>query len=465
MKYSLKAKLSFSYVMVALISILLISVLTNQFLEKQFREYVQQNQEQKNHTVAVSIRQQYLGEEKWNYAAVESIGINALENGLIIKVTDASGEVIWDAKIHNNGMCQRIIRQMSQNMNTHYPNLKGGYVEKPYPIIVDDKEVGLLNIGYYGPFYLTENDLAFINTLNKLNVAAGLLAMLFALLLGLVMAKRLSTPISRVIDAAQMISRGYFGGRISEKSSTQEICQLTESVNHMAQNLENQEILRKRLTADVAHELRTPLATLRSHLEAMIDGIWQADCDRLQSCHEEIMRITRMVGDLEMLARYDNENLTLNKTQFDLSGLAKQVVQNFESAYVKKGVTLNYSGGEEGIRADKDKMNQVLSNLLSNALKYTPAGGQVDVSVKGTLHTVEVIVKDNGTGIAEDDLPFIYERFYRADKSRTRLTGGSGIGLTITRSIVEAHKGKIEVGSKLNEGSEFRVILPRQADE
>lgn len=271
-------------------------------------------------------------------------------------------------------------------------------------------------------------------------------------------------PISRVIGAAQMISRGYFGGRIRERSNTKEICQLTDTVNNLAQNLENQEILRKRLTDDVAHELRTPLATLQGNLEGMIDGVWQADSDRLKSCHEEIMRITRMVGDLETLARYDRDNLILDKTQLDIAALTGSVVQNFQNQYIKKGVFLTFSGQVELIAADRDKMIQVISNLLSNALKYTPTGGNVDVSVAGATDSVEIIVQDNGMGIDEKDVSFIFERFYRADQSRTRLTGGSGIGLTIARAIVEAHNGKIRVQSKLNEGTEFTVILPKQAD-
>jgi two-component system sensor histidine kinase BaeS len=462
-QYSLRTKLSISYVLVALISILLISVLTNIFLQSQFREYVRKNQEQQNLALAESVKQQYLLNNRWNYATLESIGVTALENGLIIKIRDASGTVIWDAQVHNNGMCQRIIRQMANTMNTHYPNLKGGYEEKPYPILVDDKLVGSVDIGYYGPFYMSTNDVAFIRTLNKLSLIAGILSMIFALILGLLMAKRLSTPISRVIDTAQMISRGYFGGRIKEKSNTKEICRLTDTVNHLAQSLENQEKLRKRLTADVAHELRTPLATLQGNMEAMIDGIWAIDADRLKSCHEEILRINRLVGDLEKLARQDSESQVLKKEKFNITLLAEQVVQNFQGDFLKKGVAVDFSGNEIWLVADRDKISQVLINLLSNALKYTPPGGKVNVEIKDIDGFLEIIVADSGIGISEADLPFIFERFYRADKSRTRLTGGAGIGLTIVKSIVDAHRGNIEVKSTVNEGTVFRVTIPKQA--
>ncbi len=461
MKYSLRTKLSLSYILVAFFCVSLISVFTNVFLDRQFREYVKQNQKQKNKEVVASISQQYQESGKWSIDMVEAIGVSALENGLIIKVKDASGKIIWDATVHNNGMCQRIIEHMSQNMSKRYPYVKGTYRELPYPINYKLNKVGTVEIGSYGPFYFNDNDLAFISTLNKMLIGAGVFSLFFALILGGIMAKRLSSPISRVIRTAKMISKGYFKDRISEKSSTSEICQLTATVNDLAENMEKQEVLRKRLTADVAHELRTPLATLQSYMEAMIDGIWKPDVDRIKSCHEEIIRISKMVGDLERLAKFEGENLALTRTEFDIWELMQRIIQNFEGEYKSKGLEIKFNGKREFVLADKDKISQVIINLISNALKYTPKGGTVEVSVKGAEDITEISVRDNGIGIPEEDLPFIFERFYRADKSRNRMTGGSGIGLTIAKAIVEAHKGKIDVLSKLNEGTEFIVSLPK----
>jgi len=462
MKYSLRTKLSLSYVFVALISIFLISILSNVFLDKQFTEYVRKNQDQKNKEIVSSISKQYQDTGKWNTNMIESIGVSALEYGLIIKVVDLSGQTIWDAKVHNNGMCQRIIEHMSQNMSSHYPNMKGEYIDKPFTINYNLSKVGTVEIGSYGPFYLSDNDLAFITTLNKMLLSVGIFSLLFALVLGTIMAKRLSSPISRVIANAKMISKGYFSDRISEKSSTSEITELTSTINDLAVTLEKQETLRKRLTGDVAHELRTPLATLQSHLEAMIDGIWKPEKDRLIGCHDEIVRIIKMVGDLERLARYESENLLLNKTSFNVSEIVQNIIKNFESEYMNKGLKIEFIAEEEYIVADKDKISQVVINLVSNALKYTPKGSIVKVSIKGEENATQITVKDNGPGISEEDLPFIFERFYRADKSRNRMTGGAGIGLTITKAIVEAHKGKIEVVSKVDIGSEFIVSLPKR---
>lgn len=463
MKYSLRSKLSLSYVLVAMVCVFLLSIITNIFLEKQFSKYIIDNQNRKNKELANLISQQYKLENKWDESVLENIGVNALEQGLIIRITDKSGKVIWDATVHNNGLCQQMISHMAKNMSSRYFNWKGEYRENEYPVMYKLSQVGTVKVGYYGPYFYNDSDLAFISTMNRLLFMVGIFSLLFSLVIGTVMAKRLSTPISRVINTARMISKGYYGDRSAVQSNTKEISQLTETVNDLAETLERQEVLRKRLTADVAHELRTPLATLQSHMEAMIDGIWKPDTERLKSCHEEIIRIKRMVGDLEKLAKYEGENLIINKESFDVSELIQHLIQNYEADFLNKGIDLEFYGEQEIILADKDKFSQVLVNLLSNALKYTPEGGKVEIEVKGSEDITEIKIKDNGNGIPTEDLPYIFERFYRADKSRNRLTGGAGIGLTIAKAIIEAHKGKIEVQSKLNEGTEFIVSLPKQA--
>jgi len=465
LKFSLKIKLSVSYALVALVCVSSISLITNFLLDKQFQKYVKQNQANKNKEVVSAILHQYGMYKKWNNEVVENIGVSALENGLIIKVIDSNTKVIWDAKVHNNGMCQRIIRQTAENMINKYPKFKGGFVNRKYPIIYNNLNVGSVDIGYYGPFYLNDNDLAFISTFNNLLFGVGICSLCFALLFGIIMAKRLSIPIVRVIKSAQMISKGDYNNRVVEKSSTNEICQLTDTVNDLAKTLGDQELIRKRLTADIAHEFRTPLSTLQSHLEAMIDGIWSADNERLKSCHEEIIRISGMIGDLEKVAKLESEDFVLTKTKFDISELIRRIVYNFEKDFMVKNIKINYTELEEYVCADRDKISQVLLNLMSNALKYTPDGGLVEIMIKNLPESTKVIIRDTGTGIPQEDIPYIFERFYRADKSRNRNTGGSGIGLTIVKKIIEAHNGKVVVKSKVNIGTEFTISLPKSKCE
>ncbi len=460
MKMSLRTRLSLSYVFIALLCVFFISLASNLYLEKYFREYVIKTQEKRNDEIVSMIGRQYIEDGKWNYSTIEEVGINALEQGLIISILKNDGSVIWSALEYNSGLCQKMIMDLTHNMVSRYPNWKGAYEERIYPIIVGGAEVGSVKIGYYGPFYFNDIDLSFINTLNRVIFGIGLLSLAVALVLGYIMARKLSIPISKVTKTAEMISKGNFTDKCDVKSSIKEISMLTGTINNLSETLYKQESLRKRLTADVAHELRTPLATLQSHMEAMIDGIWEADVERLKSCHEEIIRLGRLVGDLEKLAKYEKEAIMLKKTEFAIAELVTPILLNYQSEFSAKGIELEYDESSIKICADKDKLRQVLVNLLSNSLKYTQPGGIVKISDRKEDDFVVLAIEDNGQGISEADLPFIFERFYRADESRNRDTGGSGIGLAIARALVEAHGGSISVESELGKGAKFEVFVP-----
>lgn len=460
MKYSLKTKLTMSYILVAFVCIFLLSICANIFLEKYFTDYVATNQEQKNQDIVATLSSQYSHNNGWNSDVVAIIGINALESGTIMKILDQTGNVIWDATTHNNGMCQGIVLQMAQNMNGITPFFKGEYTEVPYAIYSGTEVVGQAFIGVYGPYYLNDTDLAFIATLNKFIGIVAIISLIFSFILGTIMARKLSMPIIKVINSAQMISKGFYLDRISQKSTTKEMDQLTITINDMAQSLEKQDQLRKRLTSDVSHELRTPLATLQSHLEAMMDGIWEPNKERLASCHEEVTRINKMVGDLEQLTKFESDNLVLNTSNFDIASLIQRTVGNFETDFSLKNITVDVKVEPCTIRADRDKITQVLINLISNAIKFTLENGIIEIKTICLSETIRIIINDNGIGISKAEQPLVFERFYRTDQSRTRHTGGSGIGLTIVKSIVEAHHGKVELVSEEGKGSQFVVILP-----
>lgn len=462
MKQSLRTKLTISYLTVAVLCVVLISIFSNLYLEKRFRSYVKSNQEKKNLEIVALITHQYEMQNGFDIEALQNIGGSALDNGLIIQIEDEKGNRVWDALEFNHTMCQNMIADIHNNMMSRYPNWKGEYVTEEYPIMSDFKSVGKVNIGYYGPFYFTESDLKFINSLNVVFIGVGALALVLAIVLGNLIARGISKPIKNVINTAQGISKGNFDNKITERSTISEIDSLTESINSMADILKQQEQLRKRLTADVAHELRTPLTTLQSHLEAMIDGIWEADATRLKSCHDEIIRISRMVGDLEKLARYEGQNIILSKTEFDVVELIKSIAMNFEKEMLDKNISISISKEPVVIFADRDKISQVIINLISNAKKYSKEGDSVKLDIIQDAEETAIKIKDTGIGIEKDHLKNIFERFYRVDSSRSRMTGGSGIGLTITKAIIEAHGGTIEVQSEVGEGTEFTVRLPRR---
>jgi len=459
MKYSLVQKISVSFVLVILICVALISTLSNIFVEKQFKEYIIDKQEKTNNDLVYSISQLYKGNKNWEVNSIENLGITALEEGMIIKIKDTDENTIWDATIHNNGLCKQMMEHIGENMISKYPNLNGGYVETKYNITSASDIVGTLEIGYYGPYYFNDNDLSFINGINKIILGVGAFSLIISLIVGSIISRRISNPISKVIYKTKLISDGYFGDRITEKSNTKEISQLIKSINDLASSLEKQDKLRKRLTSDVAHELRTPLTSLQGNLEAMIDGIWEPKKEVLESCHEEILRITRLVSDLEKLTQYESENLNLNKTEFNLSETIKSSIKNLEKEYNNKQITVDFYEGCKNIFADKDKITQVILNILTNAIKYNKIGGNIEIRTVKKENSIDISIKDNGIGISNDDVLHIFERFYRADKSRNRSTGGSGIGLAISKAIIEAHGGNITANSELNKGTEIVITL------
>ena len=275
------------------------------------------------------------------------------------------------------------------------------------------------------------------------------------------MARRISRPISKSIRITHEISEGNYDIRFEGQPKTKELSELVTSINHLADSLKKQEGLRKQLTADVAHELRTPLTTVSTHLEAMMEGVWSPTYERLNSCYDEINRISKLVADLESLNQVENENIKLNKTPVDLYDLVTSISQRFQIAGRNKNIAISVLGSNVIAWVDENRIWQVISNLLSNAVKYTQDNGQIKITVEDGNTLARIVVEDNGIGIPEEELPFIFERFYRADKSRNRKTGGAGIGLAVVKSIIEAHKGSIDVSSKIDIGSQFTISLPK----
>jgi len=459
MKYSLRTKLSFSYVAIILIGVAIVSILTNVILEKQFKEYIISQQDQNEMELALLVRQSYISEGKWDTEYLESVGMNALDSGMILKVLDSDGHIIWDTTVHNDGMCQQMLNSMRNNMQGRYGRAEGGYEEKTYLLENSSGEIGKVTIGYYGPYYYTENDLDFINTLNKLLIFTAVISIVLALVLGVIISRQISKPVSRVIHKAGEISNGSYGEKIVEESNTKEIVELVSAVNNLAETLKKQEALSKQASLDIAHELRTPLTTVQGNLEAALDGVMEMDSERIGIMHEEILRISRLVDDLSKLSKYESESSKLDIEEFDISDTIENIVKTFEGDFKKERKSISFAGESRNVSADRDKINQVIVNLISNAKKYTSDGGEVKVSVEPYKNRTKITVEDNGIGISAEDLPMVFERFYRADKSRNRRTGGAGIGLTIVKTIIEAHGGEIEIESEPGKGTKVKIIL------
>ncbi|WP_408008996.1 sensor histidine kinase [Pseudalkalibacillus sp. A8] len=273
-------------------------------------------------------------------------------------------------------------------------------------------------------------------------------------------AKKLSNPLVQMRHAAERMATGDWKTRIHMKNKD-EISELAGSFNDLAQQLEKQEILRKNMTADIAHELRTPLATLKSHMEAFEDGIWDPTRERLGSCTEEINRLIHLISDLGQLNNMDSPEFELHLERVSIENVITQSMDAVHSAFIRKNITLAREVLKDAsMYIDQERMIQVLINLLMNALKYTPPGGKVTVTAEKKNRSILIAVNDNGAGMNEESIKRAFERFYRGDPSRNRRSGGSGIGLAIVKRLVEAHGGQVWIDSKFKIGTTVYVQLP-----
>ncbi len=461
MARSLRTQLSLTILLIVLVTVSLISVFSNWFINREFEEYVTRQEKARSASIVSDLTHQYNDSDgSWDRNFLHTIGMYSLYDGYILKIYGADGKLLWDAENHDMSLCGQIMNEISERMAD--AKKAGGFVTNTHSILRDRETLGAVAITYYGPFFFTENDYRFINTLNTVLLVIGFLSAALAVIAGGLLARRISRPISKTAYIASQIAQGNYDIRFEGTPNTRELGDMVFAINHLAEALSEQEALRKRLTSDVAHELRTPLSAVGSHLEAMLDGLWEPTTERLRSCHEEIRRLGNLVADLERLAKIEDGNLKLQRTRTDLFEVAQKAVNNLAPKALEKNLSVSLSGGPLHADADLERMVQVVMNLLSNAISYTPPNGHIRVEVSGDGQGGQITVEDDGIGIPENELPFIFERFYRTDKSRNRKTGGTGIGLTIAKSIVEAHGGKLSAESTLGAGSRFTVSLPQQ---
>lgn len=461
-RYNLRSALAIRFALLVLAAISVISIVANIMISREFEEYVEEQQQLEADDIAQNISSQYRSEDGgWNIDYVHGMGMYALEDGFIIKLYDKDEKILWDAEHHDMTLCHEVMQSITILMQEERPNLDGDFVTHRYNLKQSDAIVGYLDISYYSPYYMNENDFQFITALNRILVAVGSVSLIGAVIMGVLLANSIVKPISKVVEITQKISDGDYDTRFKESIRTKELHELVHAVNQMAESLAEQETLRKRLTSDVTHELRTPVANISSYMEMMIDEIMDPTPERLQSCYDELQRLSGLISDLERLHQVEAENLVLDKSDVDLWELSQTVMGNFESQLWEKHLDGQVMGDTSVVFVDEGRIQQVITNLVSNAIKYSNDSGIVRVVIEDTKDSGMIHVEDSGIGIPREDLKRIFERFYRTDKSRNRKTGGAGIGLTIVKNIVQAHKGKISVESEEGKGSRFTIILPK----
>jgi len=305
----------------------------------------------------------------------------------------------------------------------------------------------------------------FMAAVNEVLAVAAMMATLAALLVSMFTAHRIVQPVRAMMEASQRIAAGEYRERV-QVTSEDELGALAQAFNQMAETLERTEQRRLELIGNVAHELRTPLSSIRSIMEGLMDGVLPPEPATFQNVLREVARLQRLVHDLEELSRAEAGQIPLDLRLVSLTDLVRSAAERLQPQFQDKGVelVLDLPPDLPQVWVDPGRITQVLINLLGNALQYTPSGGRVTVRGRADHREVTIAVQDTGIGIPAEHLPHIFERFYRVDKSRSRAGGGSGIGLTIAKHLIEAHGGRIQAESPgPGRGSTFTFTLPRAA--
>ena len=297
-------------------------------------------------------------------------------------------------------------------------------------------------------------------------------ALFFTLLLAMLSGwvfRRVGRPTVDVFTAIDAVAGGDFSVRVREDTPG-ELGRLARRFNYMVAELERAEQQRRNLTADVAHELRNPLHIIQGNLEGMLDEVYPASPEQIEATLEETRLLARLVEDLQTLSLAEAGQLPLHRTAVSAADLLADVATSFSGAAEEAGIELRIDIHADGndliLDADPDRLDQVLSNLVANALRFTPSGGRVTLHAEPAPHGVRLSVADTGAGIPAEDLPFVFDRFWRGDRARLRVEGGgSGLGLAIARQLVQAHGGQIDVESQVGEGTRFLIELPGRAKE
>lgn len=340
-------------------------------------------------------------------------------------------------------------------------NLSSKDLKNAYPLSIDNKYIGSVIFYDAGVNRLGELEVDFLHNISRATLLAALLTLIVAILLAVFLSNKISHPISDLVRATSQLAEGHWKTRASV-AGDQEFAVLAENFNLMATKLEEAQNRRENMTADIIHELKTPLSILRGNLESLQSGALKPAEETYLSLQDEVIRLSKLVDDLEVLSRVESGRLALNLNVCDLPQLLDALFPIINTLELQgKKFSSEIASDLPSLYVDKNRILQVLINLLSNAMVYTPEGGTIKLAAgKGEGGFIHIAISDSGKGIEEQDLEHIFDRFYRAERSRSRRLGGTGLGLAIARGFVEAHQGKIWAESTPGQGSTFHLLLP-----
>lgn len=450
---SLSKRIMKNSIVISLITVIVIIILSNIGIKYYFTDYVLEQNKVDNEEIIT-----YVNTSIENDGIIDSRELSYLKQQAHFKNVEIVLQDIDREIIFVSSMGMGMGKGMGMGNAMHKESFKEDYTYLEKELSYEGETIGYLSIGHYKNIITAKEDNDFIYTINILYVISFFIAVLLAIFLSLLLVRRLTRPIIEIKDSTHNISKGNYERVKSIKTDTKELNELATSIEELARQLSEQEQLRKRLSNDISHELRSPLAVLRSQIEALMDGVLEPSPERLAKLNDEIVRMTKLINDLNELVIVESEHLRLNTSKVNLENELSTIIEGFIPLMDSKDIKLMGQLEKDiFINGDRDRLKQIFVNLLTNAYKYTNRGGSIKVTL--TKNTDEAIIRfiDSGIGIRKEDLTYVFQRFYRGDESRSRKTGGAGIGLSIVKELVKAHEGIITVDSELGKGSTFTI--------
>lgn len=449
--HSIRRRLMYLFVFCCIITVLSSTFFVNLAITETFKHYVSDNQQKRNERLVKYFEELYKTDQKWTADSGKELQHEGYMSNYCLTLLDQSKKEVW-------AMDPNELKNMTSE------NHGGEYQSTIFEIRYQNQVVGYLIIGQYQPILISENDQNFINMINLYIGLSVLVTIMVSILISFYFSKQFSSPIKSVSNTSVLLSEGNYKAKSHISSKVLEINNLIKSINILGDKLEYQDDLRKRLVSDISHEIRTPLNIFQNNLEAMIDGIFPPTKERLSNLNEEVIRFGKLLNNLEVLKEFEQEKSGINFENINLYELIKNICDDIEVQAQMKKVKIQLKakpGCQYNVQGNRDDLKRVFINLITNAIKFNKEEGEIFISLNQSGNYIYVAIKDTGIGIKKEDLPFIFERLYRGDKSRNEIEG-SGLGLTIVKKILILHSATIEVESKEGIGTGFTLRFNRQ---
>ncbi len=477
--YTTRVTAAFAFIaaMTALVAIGVLSFVWQQH----FHTYTQENMKSLAESTATRIEEVYETSHTLHDPQVEAVAkyAESLNSGVGVAVIDnTTGKAVYDSSavtINNDSENTSssgvsgagvVANSSSSGDRTLAPPASASKQFTSATIEYGGTAVGSVRIWVYGSeALLTHADEEFSNNSYQAMVFATVLAIVLASCIGYLFARALVRPINTMASTARAIKEGDLTARTGIEGED-EISRLGMTFDQMADSIERDRKLERRLTTDVAHELRTPLMAIQSTVEAMVDGVFEPNQERLETVNSEVRRLSRLVDAILKLSRLENRSTPMKKELLDVGDLIGSIISTHEAYVTDSGLKLIYEV-ERGVlvRGDADMIRQATANLISNAVRYTPEGGTITASVSSHDEMCAIAVRDTGIGLSPDEAKMVFSRFWRADAGRTRERGGLGIGLSVVKEIVDRHNGQVLVEGEKGKGACFTILLPLYSEE